>query len=165
MRGLAYRSISFRQAGGAAAYLAGPTDLLPSRRSVSFQTMLTANAPRQPSTAHSACGPVTSPLGSPLPLRSLNRRTFCKVCRGATVRLRRGNAETPEGRWRCPAKRLPVGGAQSGGEPIRECIYETAHLVLSRTCYAPLGPSRGRGGRFPGETTRGPGEAPLGTGP
>jgi hypothetical protein len=36
MRGLAYRSIPFRQAGGAAAYLAGPTDLPPSRRSVSF---------------------------------------------------------------------------------------------------------------------------------
>ena len=50
MRGLAYRSIPFRQAGGAAAYLAGPTDLPPSRRSVSFPDHAPLPTPPPPAT-------------------------------------------------------------------------------------------------------------------
>jgi hypothetical protein len=50
MRGLAYRSIPFRQAGDAAAYLAGPTDLPPSRRSVSFPDHAPLPTPPPPAT-------------------------------------------------------------------------------------------------------------------
>ena len=50
MRGLAYRSIPFRQAGDAAAYLAGPTDLPPSRRSVSFPDPAPLPTPPPPAT-------------------------------------------------------------------------------------------------------------------
>ena len=72
MRGLAYRSIPFRQAGGAAAYLAGPTDLHPHAAVSHFQTMLHCQRrPRQPPTAHSRVRPRNLTLSPPLPLRSL----------------------------------------------------------------------------------------------
>jgi len=62
MRGLAYRSILFRQAGDAAAYLAAPLTC-PLHAAVShFQTMLHCQRrPRQPPTAHSRVRPRTHP--------------------------------------------------------------------------------------------------------